>query len=211
MVAVGVVVAGLPSFMNLIDPDRSADFANPLVQNTWLLGGALGALVAEVVVVQRPADRVASSSGRRVGDYVDVRWVRWVGLAIPITAALAVVSTALERSSWWYGWVGLAGAFGAAGGLLLGLRTITDRAALAPDGALRDIDDALRADGAHHLAGVAVALAGISVGVATPHDLAGWWGLFTLLTSLVGAVALGIWWTLARDVRWSVAVARASA
>lgn len=211
MVAVGVGVAGLPSYMNLIDADRSSDFANPLVQNTWLLGGALGALVAEVVVVQRPADRVASSSGRRVGDYIDVRWVRCVGLAIPMTAALAIVSTALEGSSWWYGWVGFAGALVAAGGLLLGLRAITDRAALAPDGALRDIDDALRADGAHHLAGVAVALAGFCVGVATPDGLAGWWALFTLLAGLLGAVALGIWWTLARDVSWSVAVARASA
>jgi hypothetical protein len=66
LVAVGVVVAGLPSYMNLIDPERSADFANPLVQNTWLLGGILGALIAELVVAQRPVDRVASSLGRRL-------------------------------------------------------------------------------------------------------------------------------------------------
>jgi hypothetical protein len=210
LVAVGVVVAGLPSYMNLIDPERSSDFANPLVQNTWLLGGIVGALIAEIVVAQRPLDRVASSLGRRPGDYVDLRWVQWVGLAVPLTAALAAVSTALAWGQWGYSWLGFVGAIVAIGGLLFGLRAITDRAALAPDGDLRDIDDALRADGAHHLAGVAVALAGTCVGVATPDGLFGWWALFALFTNLVGVFALGQWWTLARTVPWSVARARAS-
>ena len=136
-------------------------------------------------------------------------WVRWVGLAVPVTAALAAVSTALQRGQWGYSWIGFLGALVAAGGLLVGLRAITDRAALAPDGALREIDDALRADGAHHLAGVALALAGASVGVATPEGLIGWWALFVLFTNLVGVVALGLWWTLARTAPWSVARARA--
>jgi hypothetical protein len=211
MAAIGIVVAGLPSYMNLINAERSSDFANPLVGNAWLLGAILGALAAEIFVIQRPVLRVASILVRRPGDYVDAMWVRWVALAVPVTAALAAASTVFQAWRWWYGWIGVGGALVATGGLLFGLHAITDRAALAPGGELRSVDDALRADGAHHLAGAAVALAGTSVAAAIPQGLAGWWALVALSASLTGVLALGVWWTLARDVRWSVAFARTHA
>jgi hypothetical protein len=211
MAAIGVVVAGLPSYMNLIDAERSSDFATPLVGNAWFLGATLGALAAEIFVIQRPVRRVASTLVRRPGDYVDAVWVRRVALAVPVTAALAAASTTFERWRWWYGWIGVGGALLATGALVLGLRAITERAALAPDGDLRSVDDALRADGAHHLTGAAVALAGTSVAVAIPQDLTGWWALVALPVSVIGLLVLGVWWTLARDIRWSVALARTHA
>ena len=208
MAAIGIVVAGLPSYMNLINAERAGDFANPIVENAWILGAILGTVAAEVLVIQRPRFRSASLHGRRPGDYLDRRWVTWVCLAVPVAVVLAVVSTALETWRWWYGWVGVGGTSIAAGGLLVGLRVITDRAALAPDGELRDIDDALRADGAHHLAGAALALAWMSVAVATPWPLTGWWALVALAIGSTGGFGLMWWWTLARDVRWSVSRAR---
>jgi hypothetical protein len=211
MAAIGIVVAGMPSYMNLIDAERSSDFANPLVGNAWLFGAILGALAAEVLVIQRPARRVASTLVRRPVDYVDGVWIRWVAAAVPVTTVMAAASTAIERWRWWYGWIGVGGALLAAGALALGLRSITYRAALAPAGELRGIDDALRADGAHHLAGAAVALAGMSLAEAVPQDLTGWWALVALPVSLIGLLALGAWWTIARDIRWSVDRARAHA
>ena len=82
---------------------------------------------------------------------------------------------------------------------------------LAPGGELRSVDEALRADGAHHLAGAAVALAGTAVAVAVPEDVTGWWALAALPVSLIGLFVLGVWWTLARDSPWSVARARTHA
>lgn len=208
MAAIGIVVTGLPSYVNLVNGDRSSEFANPLVGNAWLLGASLGALAAEVVIVQRPVLRVASTLGRRPDDYVEAMWVRWVAAAVPVTAALAAASTVLQQWRWWYAWVGVGGALVATGGLVVGLRAITDRAALAPGGELRSIDDALRADGAHHVAGAATALAAASVAAAIPQGLAGWWALLAVPASSVGVLALGVWWTLARRAPWSVALAR---
>ena len=211
MAAIGVLIAGLPSYMNIIDAERSSDFANPLVGNAWIFGATLGALAAEIFVIQRPVRRVASTLVRRPSDYVDPVWVRWVALAVPVTMALAVASTAFERWRWWYAWIGVGGALIAIGSLVLGLRAITDRAVLAPGGELRGVDEALRADGAHHLAGAAVALAGTAVAVAVPEDVTGWWALAALPVSLIGLFVLGVWWTLARDSPWSVARARTDA
>jgi hypothetical protein len=211
MVAIGVLVAGLPSYMNLIDAERSADFANPLVENAWIVGATLGALAAEIFVIQRPVRRVASIVLRSPGHYVDPVWVRWVALAVPVTVALAVASTAFDRWRWWYAWMGAGGALVAIGALVLGLRAITDRAVLAPGSELRGVDEALRADGAHHLTGAAVALAGTSVAVAVPGDVTGWWALVALPVSQIGLLVLGVWWALARDSRWSVARARSYA
>jgi hypothetical protein len=134
-----------------------------------------------------------------------------VCLAVPVAAALAVVSTVLARWRWEYGWIVLGGAVIATGGLFLGLRAIADRAALSPEGELRAIDDALRADGAHHLAGAALALAWMSVAVATPGSLTGWWALVALAVASTGGFGLVWWWTLARNVPWSVARARSLA
>lgn len=211
MAAIGIAVAGLPSYMNLIDVERAADFANPVVEYAWLLGATLGAVIAEVLIFQRPKFRSASLHGRRPGDYLDRRWVTSVCLAVPVAVVLAVVSTSLETWRSWYGWVGVGGPFIAAGGLLLGLRAITDRAALAPDGELRNIDDALRSDGAHHLAGAALALAWMSVTLVTPWPVTGWWTLVALAIASTGGFGLVWWWTLARNVRWSVARARSLA
>lgn len=210
-VAAGVVVAGLPPYANLIDPHRSASFANPLVGNAWLYSAALGALVAEIFVVQRPTRHEAALQARRVGDYVDLRFARAIYASVPLATAAAVVATALEWWRWWYGWVGVAGTIIATLTATVGLRGLVNRPALVPAGTLRGIDDALRADGAFRLVGSGFALAAASVAVTLPQEASrGWWGLITIAGSLLSLFGLAMWWTLARDARWSVAAARAA-
>jgi hypothetical protein len=208
-VAVGVGVAGVPSYMNLIDPSRAADFANPLVGNAWMFGATVGGLLAEALVVQRPRVRRATLEVRRARDYTDRRFVIAVYAAVPLTLVLASISTILGGHRWWFSWFGVAGAGVAAAGVALGLRAIVDRPALAPEGIARDVDDALRADGALRLVGTAVALAAMGVSTSLPHGAPGGWSFVHVVFGYVSLLGLVWWWSLARDVRWSVPRARA--
>ncbi|HEX6419784.1 MAG TPA: hypothetical protein VFZ77_14890 [Acidimicrobiales bacterium] len=210
LVAAGLAIGGLPAYMNLIDPARSAEFANSLVGSAWLFGAAAGAVIAEVVVDQRPRRRIAALLERRPEDYVDARLVRVVMLAVPVVVALAVISTSMRSFDWWEAWVGVVAAVVAAGGVHVGLHAIADRPALDPAGPVGEVDDALRADGAHHLVGAALALAATGADAAAP-SLDGAGAIPALLLTVVALLAYVWWWLLARDVRWSVRRARATA
>lgn len=208
-VAIGIAIAGLPSYMNLIDNTRSSDFANPLVGNAWLYGAALGSLAAELFVLQRPARRAAALVRRRAADYVGLHWWRAVGGALGVAVVAAIVEVTRQDWRWWYSLVGLGGALLAAGALALGLRAVVDRPALATEGHLRDIDEAFRSYGAHHLMGASVALAGVSASVALePVFPVGPLGLIGAFLALWATL---MWLTLARDTRWSVEWARQQA
>lgn len=209
-VAVGVVVAGLPAYMNLIDPMRSATFANPLVGNAWLFGATLGALGAEVFVIQRPRVRRASLVVRRSRDYVDYRYVIAVYVIGASNLMLAVLATVLDWWRWQDAWIGVAAAIIAVAGVHLGIRAIIARPALAADGAMRDVDDALRSDGSFRVVGAALALATAGLTTVSIGDARGFLGAVSVLFGFVLYFCLGIWWTLARDVKWSVPLARSA-
>jgi hypothetical protein len=210
-VAGGILIGSLPGYVNLVAAERSSSFANPATQQAWLLAAAVGALVAEVLVSGRPAiPRRAVVVRRRAGDYVDLRWV----VATGALAVLAVIAAGLgsrgdapDRGWWWVY---------AAGGVLaivangLGLRVVRDRAIAAPEGPRRDLDEALRADGAHHLVGASIALAAASAagGLWLGFDTV---PLVAVAAQLVAAMALGWWWSLARHARWSVQAHRLAA
>jgi hypothetical protein len=210
LIAAGIALGGLPGYMNLVDPSRSADFANPLVGTAWLFGAALGAVIAEVVVAQRPTRRVAALFERRPEDYVDARYVRAVMVAVPVAVAFAATSTAMRSFDWWESWVGVAATVVAAIGVHVGLRAIADRPALDPSGPLNELDDALRADGAHHLVGAAVALAATGAAVAVP-SFDGAAAILSIVLQYAAVLGYVWWWTLAREVRRSVRRARATA
>ena len=203
-VAVGVIVAGLPAYMNLIDPSRSASFANPLVGYAWLFGATLGALVAEVFVVQHPRVRRASLVLRRSRDFVDQRFVTGVYATGASPVILAVLATALDWWRWREAWIGVGASAVAAASVHFGVRAIVERPAIATDGAMRDVDDALRSDGSFRVVGAAVALATAGLTTINFGDARGVLAALSVLLGFVSYFGMALWWTLARNVKWSV-------
>jgi hypothetical protein len=210
-VAGGLLVGGLPAYVNLVAPERSSYFANPGTRHAWLMAAALGALLAETTVVSRPAGpRRAALVRRRVGDYIEPGWA-WATIVLATLAVLAAVVGALgdaPDSGWW--WLHAAGALLAVTAVGHGLRDLRDRAITSPDGPRRDLDESLRAESAHHLVGASIALAAASAAGALwllfdPVELVG------LLGEAVALASLGCWWTLARNAPWSVKARRLAA
>jgi|GEM_PF-4984391 len=202
-VALGIVVGGLPAYMNLIDPGRAGDFAVEPLGYAWLFGAVLAAVAAEILVVQRPVrGGEAALVERRPEHYVSSRWVRTA--AVPAGAALllfgvAVVSTDAEL---------LGPSTGATGALVTlwavtaGLRRIAERPRLEVAGRLEGLDDALRAHGAHHVVGAAVMLGAMSLLLTAAPVLNEAAPALNLVTGLLAYAALGIWYALARNVPW---------
>jgi hypothetical protein len=212
-VAVGLLLGSSPAFVNLIDPARSGDFANPALGHAWLVLGALGALLAQVAVShRRPAGPVRAALVRReIGDYVPLGrlWltmaVAGVAVVLATAASVAPADGVTDGEWWWFDALGAVVAVAAAG---YGLRMVRDRPMVFVEGAERDLDEATRADGAHHLVGASLALAAICALDATrlvfPAPVA--------LVAQLAAVYLAVdGLALARYTRWDVAARRSVA
>lgn len=205
--AIGLLVAGLPMFANVIDARRAASFSNPAVANAPFIAVALGALIAELFVVQRPrGERAATLTRRQVDDYLDRMWPVVIGVTAPIAAIAALLANALHVWQARWAWLGAGCALCALLAVTVGLRNIIDRPALAVDGDQRLLDDALRADGAHHLAGACVLLAVTGAGQALL--ILGGSSAWTWLVALAMLAAIGCWSGIARKQTWNVARAR---
>ena len=203
--AAGVVVGGLPAYMNLIDANRSGDFAVAPVGNAWLFGAAVAAVAAEVLLVQRPARKgEAVLVERRPEHYVSTRWLRIATtLSVAAIAAFTVgvvggYGDMLEAST------GLAGAAIALVAVTAGLRRVADRPRLDTTGHLRAIDDALRSYGAHHVVGAAVALSAMSLSLASQPVFDDVAPALNVVVGVLGLAALGVWYALARTEPWRV-------
>jgi hypothetical protein len=202
--AVGLAISVLPAFVNLLDADAAGSFAGPGFGAAALAGAAGGAVLAELLVVQRPSPtRRAELSPRRSSQYVTAGWI----LLLAAAAAMSVVAVALFLA-------GVGSSDGSAhdvasvatGGLssfvafwaaVAGLRAIARRPRLALEGPLRDVDDTLRIYGGRHLAGAALALGlsgiGLAVGPLLPSHGAGALGRLVLG---LGTTWIPLWlWT----------------
>ena len=203
--AAGLVITGLPAYMNLIDADRAGEFAVAPVGAAWMFGAAFAAVAAEVFLVQRPARKgEAALVERRPEHYVGARWRR-IATALSVAAIVSFgvgvvggYDGLLEAST------GAAGAAIALFAVTVGLRRVADRPRLDTQGHLRELDDALRSYGVHHVVGAAVALSAISLSIASQpvfNDVA---PVLNLVVGLVGSVSLGVWHSLARQEPWRV-------
>ncbi|MGQ0431954.1 MAG: hypothetical protein ACT452_06070, partial [Microthrixaceae bacterium] len=173
--AVGLVVAGLPAYLNLINAERASDFSGPINGLAWVYGAAMGTTLAETLIVQRPRDRRATLEARRWTDYVPSSPVVWTAVATVcgIVGAITAVVRDTSRSG---EAVGAAVACLVAGACLaVGLNRIVDRARLATVGPDRDLDESRGADGAHRHAGAAQANAGTRAAAA--RSVGVWVGL----------------------------------
>jgi len=204
-VALGFVVGGLPAYMNFADRGRAGDFAIAPVHWAWLFGAAVAAVAAEVLVVQRPVHGGRAVLSERLPEhYISPRWIR---LATALAgAALAFFLVAVLGTD--HGLLGpvtgAAGALVTLGAVTLGLRRIADRPRLDMAGRLLGLDDALRAHGAHHVVGAAVALSAVSLVLTSGPLFDEVAPALNLVTVLLTYAAFGAWYNLAQDEPWRV-------
>jgi hypothetical protein len=89
--------------------------------------------------------------------------------------------------------------------MTVGVHVVVNRPTLATDERDLRLDDALRADGVHHIVGASFAMGG----VATANALAGaFGGVLGLVALLLSYAAIGVWYSLATTERWNVDQAR---
>ena len=204
---VGINVSLLPMYVNVIDAGSAGRFSNPAGATAPWAAAALGAVLAEVWVVQRPfGPRVADVTPRRWRDYADQRWVIAVAACLPVAITAAVIATADAGFRWAWSWVGPASVVCALIAVTVGVQRVVDRPALAAAGQDRLLDGALRADGAHHVLGASVALAGMGTFQSLIIAAGASW---LALVFVVGEyLVLGRWHSLACTDRWNVQRAR---
>jgi hypothetical protein len=89
--------------------------------------------------------------------------------------------------------------------MIVGVHVVVNRPTLAADEHDLRIDDALRADGAHHIVGASFGMGGIAtayaVGAATS-------GVVSLIALVLSYAVIGVWYSLATTDRWNVDLAR---
>jgi hypothetical protein len=200
---IGVNVGMLPMYMNVIDVERAGSFNNPVTAQAPFIAAALGCVLAEVTIVhRRSGPRSAVLVRRRWSDYVLRLWIGCIVACLPISLVAVAIGPWNDRSRWL--WVGPAASAIAIAATTAGVTLIVNRPPIEHDDAFRRIDDALRADGAQHVVGASLALAGIAtlntVALVVPP-------IVGLLLALSQYLVIGCWYGIIRD-RWNVEQAR---
>jgi hypothetical protein len=202
--AAGMIVGVLPAYVNLIEAERASDFAGPITGLAWVYGAALGTTLAEILIVQRPSDRRAILEARRWGDYVPSSPVVWTAVATVGGIIGAIIAVARDTYRAEEAVMAAVACLVAGACLAAGLARIVDRARLVTVGPDRDLDEAMRADGAHRVAGAAIAMAGTGAAVAMSEAV---WEVFPPIALVLMAAswaALWWWWSLSTTAPWSV-------
>jgi hypothetical protein len=203
---IGFHISMLPMYFNVIDVQRAADFANPLFGKAFFFTTAIGAAVFELAVRQRGGTGEALVVRRRRSDYVDPWWSNLALVCAVIAIAGAALATRREPFRWQFAWVGAAAGVTSLAVIHLGIRRIIDRPALSATGNVRDADEAMRADGVHHIVGAAVALATAGAATATGITLTNNW--LSIPFALLPWLGISWWSRLWLAEPWSVRQAR---
>lgn len=202
----GINVGALPMYMNVIDVDRAASFANDLMAQAPFAAAAIGAVIAEISLVRRPRGmRSATLATRRWADYIDRFWLIFIAGCLPVSALAALFATARSDPYARWVWAGPSASLVAIVATTVGVHIVVNRPAASTDDGGRRVDDALRADGAHHVVGAAVALAGVATCYSLAAAVGGW---LSIIPALLTYVVLGNWYGIARSTRWNVDQAR---
>ena len=204
--AVGINIGMLPMYMNVIDVERAAEYSNQLTAQAPFAIAAVGAVLAELTIASRPSGlRSAGLVTRRWSDYVERLWLVVIACTLPISLIAAWIA-AVRDVGWGWVWVGpAASAFGVLAATV-GVRVVVNRPAIDTDTNTRRVDDALRADGAHHVVGAAVAVAGIAACSSVSNALAP--SVLGLIPALGSWALIGVWHGIACNTRWNVDQAR---
>lgn len=204
--AVGINIGMLPMYMNVIDVERAAEFSNQLTAQAPFAIAAVGAVLAELTITGRPSGvRSAGLVSRHWSDYVERLWLVVIVCTLPISLIAVWIAARNDVDTQWL-WVGPAASVFGVLATTIGVRVVVNRPASHTDTSGQRIDDALRADGAHHVVGAAVAVAGIATCSSVSHALATSW--LALIPMLLSWVVLGIWNGIACNTTWNVDQAR---
>jgi hypothetical protein len=203
----GVNVGSLPMYMNVIDVERAGDFASVLTAQAPFIAAALGSVAAELLFVhpRRRHRRTAGLVERRWSDFVPTLWVRCIGGSLPISLAAAIVATERNIGAGGWLWVGPAASALAIAAMTIGIHVAVNRPTLADSRHDLRVDDALRADGVHHIVGASFAMAGVATSAALT---AAFGGLAGVVFALASYAVIGVWYSLAATDRWNVDQAR---
>jgi hypothetical protein len=202
----GINVGALPIYMNVIDVERAAFFSNNLVAQAPFAAAAIGAVIAEFSLVRRPRGvRSATLQTRRWSDYIERSWFVGIAACLPVSMLAAAIAITRSDSDPRWVWASPLACVVAILATTLGVHIVVNRPAVLAGERVRRIDDAFRADGAHHVVGAAFALAGVATCYSLTAAVGGWLGL---LTSLLTYAVLGNWYGIARLTRWNVDQAR---
>lgn len=204
--AVGINIGMLPMYMNVIDVERAATYSNQLTAQAPFAIAAVGAVLAELTMVSQPSGvRSAGLVTRRWSDYVERFWLLVIVWTLPISLTAAWFAASQELSTRWV-WAGpVASAFGILAATV-GVRVVVNRPARDAGTDAGRIDDALRADGAHHVVGAAVAVAGIAACSSVSNALGS--SILGVVPMLLSWVLVGNWYGIACNTRWNVDQAR---
>ena len=203
---VGLHITALPMYFNIIDAHQASRFVNPLVSNAFFFTTALCAAGFEFAVRQRSRGGEALIVRRRRSDYVDRWWSSTTVVCSAVAVAAAFVATWREPFRWRYAWVGAAAGVMAVAIIRFGVSRIIDRPALSAAGGLRDADEAMRADGVHHIVGAAVAPATTGASTAAVIAIDNSW--LTIPFALLPWFGISWWSRLWLYEPWSVRRAR---
>ncbi len=205
--ALALNIGSLPMYLNVIDVERASDYSNALTAQVPFVAAALGAVLAEVSLVGRPnGKRSAAIVTRRWSDYIERFWLMVIVVCAPISVVASWATwTGLNSSLGWL-WVAPAAAVVAIVAATVGLQVVVNRPPDTFSEATLRLDDALRADGAHHVVGASVALGGMAACLSVSNALAS--SAWSLLPALATYVFLGNWYGIACTVRWNVDQAR---
>jgi hypothetical protein len=205
--AIGLNVGFAPMYVNVIDVERASEFANPLITQAPFAMAALGAVLAEFSLVRRPrGKRSAAIVTRRWSDYIERFWLVIIVCTVPISIAASWFALTRSDSDPTWLWVGPAASFLAVAAATVGVHVVVKRPANACSEESRRIDDALRADGAHHVVGASVALGGIAACSSMTIALGS--SAWSAVAALLTYVFIGCWYGIACTDRWNVDQAR---
>lgn len=199
--ALGINIGMLPMYMNVIDVERAAEFSNDLTAYAPYAAAALGAVLAEVSLVRPPkGTRYASMVTRRWTDYIERFWLVVIASTLPLTVVASWLALRRFDPDWW--WVAPLGSALAITAATIGVHVVVNRPTNAFSETTRRLDDALRADGAHHVVGASVAMAGLAA-LHSINDALGT-SAWNLLPVLLMYAVLGSWYGIACTTRWNV-------
>ena len=209
--ALGIHIGMLPMYMNVIDVKRASEFSNPLTGSAPYALAAVGAFLAELAMAMasRPGQvtgvRSAALVSRHWFDYIHSFWLLFVIACLPISLIAAWFAKDDEQTLGWI-WVGPALTAVAILAATVGVSVVVNRPVVALASDTPGLDDALRSDGAHHILGAAVGVAGIAACTSATQALASsWWAL---IPGLLTYAAIGAWYIIAGTSAWNVGQAR---